>query len=231
MKHFTMLIFTLISFARPMSEAWAYYIEVDSLSMVRNGSTAQLVSGGNRYLSQTFTVTNTGDESLSDVGVAWMFLYSGSRVFDYDSESHTWRTDVSVGGRDYGEHAVSVYTRSPFEDSLPQTYLSLSRDVTDLGLTGSACSRGGLLSLDIDEADEVPVFWIGDLDPGESASLIWYALQTPYLSPATGSGWSFSMQNRFVARCANEVPLAAGLWFLASGLGLLTLKRRQRVMH
>lgn len=226
MNKITILLFTLVSFLRMASESWAYYMEIDSLTMARQGSTTQYVSGNNRYLSQTFTVTNTGDEALKHVGLIWTFMYSGSWAFEYDSLTHSWQRDIVINGESCGVHSLEVMTRSPFAEDVPQTYLSLSRDVTDLSLSGTAPNRETDRPLALNETDEVPVFWLGDLAPGQSASMTWYALQTPYKSLTTGSGWSFHIQNSFVAECVTAVPLAGSIWFLGGGLLVLLRKRR-----
>lgn len=231
MNKINILFFTLISFTRMISNSFAYYMEVDTLSLVRDGSTHQYISGSDRYLSQAFKVTNTGDNELNNVGLTWTFMYSGNWAFEYDGSTHSWQREIMMNDESCGVHSLEVYTHSPFDDSEQQTYLSLSRDITDLALTGSANNRITDKPLTLDETDEIPVFWLGDLAPGESTFLTWYALQTPYISEATDTSWSFHIQNSFVAEREESipsVPLAGSIWFLVFGLMVLMHKQRNR---
>ncbi|MBU1172955.1 MAG: hypothetical protein KKD44_25625 [Proteobacteria bacterium] len=230
MNKFNILLLTLISFTRMASDSCAYYMEVGSLSMDRAGSTRQYIEGNDRYLSQTFQVTNIGDDNLSHVGLAWTFVYSGNWAFDYDSQTHSWQREITMNDESQGVHSLEVFTQSPFDDSGEQTYLSLNRDITNLSLSYSANNRITDHPLFLNEADEVPVFWLGDLAPGQSVFLAWYALQTPYISDVTDSAWSFHIQNSFVAECIPipAVPLVGSIWFLGGGLLILMKKQGKR---
>jgi hypothetical protein len=230
MKQISVLFIALITFLQMGSDAFAYYMEVDSLSMNRVGSTLQCQTGNNRYLIQEFLVTNTGSTDLYDVGVAFTFMYSGGWGFEYDGASHTWQREIVFDGQSYGTHSLEVFTQCPFDTTSQQTYLSLSRDNTNLSLCGFASNRSTDIPLLLDETDEIPVFWLGDLSAGESASFAWFAIQGPYISPASNSAWSFNLQNGFVADSRTTVPLVGSIWFLLGGLVALRKKRKMSVL-
>ncbi len=224
MKPMFLWMTALITFFSLTSDSYAYYMEVDSLSMNRVGSSIFCQAGDDRYIIQQFLVTNTGSADLFDVGVASAFMYSGNWGFEYDNDTHSFQREITGDGVSYGIHSLKVFTSCPFGDPVETTYLSLSRDNTDLSLCGFASGRTTNIPLILDETDEIPVFWLGDLAAGESAYLTWYALQSPYISPATNAAWSFNMINGFVAESRTTVPLAGSLWFLAGGLVFLRRK-------
>lgn len=227
MKQISFFFIALITFLQTSSNSFGYYMEVDSLSMQRIGSTLQSLNENNRYLCQNFLITNQGTTDLRDVGLVFTFMYSGGWGFEYDGPSHTWQREIVFDGESYGMHSLEIYTQSP--DTQP-TYLSLSRNNTNLRLSGFAPDRTTDIPLILDETDDIPVFWLGDLSAGESVSLTWYAIQSPYISPATNSAWSFNLQNSFVADSRTAVPLAGSIWFLVGGLVVLRKKRKMSVL-
>jgi len=185
------------------SSAWAYYVTVDDFSMNPSGATEHALKGGDIYYRQMMNITNTGTETLSDVGVVCYSVISGNTL-SYNNGSHRWERGLVVNGTDYGLHWVKGYTYDPIEQP------------------------GGVNEYFTLNADEVPVYWLGDLDAGEKTAFGVYFAQNA--SCYTGGGWGFQPVFSCIAEGA-VVPIPAAVLLMGSGLGILGLLRYRSRMY
>lgn len=177
--------------------AWAYHVTVDHLSMSCVGGTETTVQGDVVYGRQTINIANDGSESLSDVGVVWNAVVSGT-VFDYDNANRRWERELVVQGINYGWHWVTGYTYDP---------------------EGSPAGQNDYFSL---ESNDFPVYWLGDMDAGDELMFNLYYVQN--VSDFSGGEWAFAPGLTCIAE-ATLVPVPAAVLLLGSGLGLLGMMR------
>lgn len=211
---YLIIVFGLAVF--PFQEANAYYQVVDDLSMSYSGATGKAIQNGDTYYyRQEIRIRNTGSEDLTDIGVLWQSVVSGS-VFSYDNGSHRWERDkVKVDNVDYGRHWVAGYTYDPIhEKNGVNNYLKIS-DAIALQPTASAFDQAsGMLSA----TDEVPLYLLGDLNAGAETLFSLYFAQNK--SSYTGGGWSIQPVFTCVAS-VSQVPVPSAIVLLGSGIGII----------
>lgn len=226
MRRFIVITLALFVLWESAPSAWGYYNEVTGLTMQMQGAANQIVTGDTRLLKQDFTVKNTGGTDLSDVGVVWQYMYSGGWTFKYDNQTHTWKEQIVYQGADTGEHWVRLYTSDPSEGVVENTYISMARNNTNVGLVANQYEGYLAETPTLNETDEMPVYWLGDLAAGEEVTFSWFAEQGDYYSTMTNGPWNFHMTNNFVAD-VQAVPIPPSILQLACGIvGILSLRRK-----
>ncbi len=204
--------------------AEAFYTATDSANLDVMGATRfAYTQDGMRYVKQDFRLTNTGEETLTQVGVLWQFLYAGPGAFSYQNEEHRWERSLSSNGASQTLWLDGL-TYDPLENPEGQNdYFSLDRANTDASLEYRLSDRE---ICKLAETDEVPVFWLGDISAGGSALFSVYAGQGLYQEGQSLEGWSFSPVFQYVTEAA-PVPLPATIWLMAGGLASVQVLRRR----
>ncbi|MFH2067503.1 MAG: hypothetical protein ABIK15_20040 [Pseudomonadota bacterium] len=196
--------------------AWAYYQTVDNLLLTYSGATDTAFKNGDIYYRQEINIRNTGTQSLSDVGVLWQSVFSGS-MFIYNDDNHRWERELTV----YGLHWVEGFTYDPIRTP------DGKNDYFNPGLM--SVSQQSTASFDrakgsVSATDEVPVYWLGDLDAGEETLFSLYFAQNE--SEYTGGGWSIQPVLSCMAQ-VSQVPIPSALFLLGSGLWLISRFRNR----
>lgn len=198
-----------------MKPAEAYYMVTETARLEVEGATRfSSTQEGSRYIKQDFRLTNTGEKPLKEVGVVWQFLYAGPGAFLYDNLEHRWERSITLNGVEqtlWLEGLTYDPLKNPDGES---TYFSMGRDQSDAALEYELSAREVCR---LAETDEVPVFWLGDIEAGGSAFFSLYAGQGLYQEGVYQEGWSFSPVFQYVAQAA-PVPAPAAVWLLGSGI-------------
>lgn len=226
MKSVLWIISAVLILFTVQEKAWAYYETVDNLVMTYSGATDTASKNGDIYYRQKISVRNTGSQNLSDVGVLWEAVFSGS-MFAYDDDTHRWERELVVGGNKYGKHWVESFTYDPMNTTGGKNdYFNLKM----LNTPEQSVSAFDSARSSVSTANELPVYWLGDLDAGEETVFNLYFAQNE--SDYTGGGWSIQPVFSYMAQ-VSSVPIPSALLLLGSGIGIIgwIRSRSSRIKH